>query len=116
MARALDDRSWARDAQALAGGAAEVAPDARPPSFHDLAMTGLTLVEALVAAGRWDEARTQARHLAGHFHEMRRGLHPVAAAGFGGLHDAVRSRDRDGIDDHAELLREILGGPGNSGA
>jgi len=108
LAAELDDAEW-RDATApLAEGAPPPAREA--PTFHHVAMAGLELVEALAAAGRWAEARTQAAHLATHFHATRRQLHPVAAIGFGGLHDSVRARDAEGMDDAAELIREILGG------
>lgn len=108
LAGRLDDPEWQRSAAALVSGGA---PDETVgDSFADLATAGLDLVEGLAGEGRWDEARDHAERLARHFHAMRRRLHPVAAIGFGGLYDAVRARDREAMDDSADLIREILGG------
>ncbi|HWH15516.1 MAG TPA: hypothetical protein VNT51_12290 [Miltoncostaeaceae bacterium] len=114
LAARLDDPSWEDAAQALVAGADP--PGAAPPAtWHHLAMAGLDLVGALVAAGRWGEAEVHAAHLAAHFHETRWELHPVAAMGFAALRDSVRARDQEGMDDAAGLIREILGGAGDAG-
>lgn len=105
LAAAAAAPAWAAALAEPAGRAPATVP---PPTFHDLAWTGLDLVDALVAAGRWDDARTHTAHLADYFTAARRRLHPVAAVAFQGLHDAVRARDPEEIEPLTSLLRDIF--------
>jgi hypothetical protein len=105
-AAAIGEDEWARDAAELAGGGPED-PKALPV-YRDVALAGLDLVEALAADGRWDEAERQARHLTRYFMAARPRLHAVAGHGFDGLRAAARARDPEGVDDFADLLRELF--------
>ena len=104
---ALGQPEWAADAARLAGGEA---PEALgpPPTYRDLARTGLDLVEELAGEGRWDEAAVQARHLSRYFAGARQKLHAVAGEAFDGLHAAVRARDAEELEDFADLLRTLF--------
>lgn len=107
MAAVLDDREWSDAAAALADGNV-TPPPSGPPTYHDVALTGLALVEALADAGRWREARTQAAFVSDFFTASRRRLHAVAGVGFQGLLSAVADRDREEMVDMADFLREIF--------
>jgi hypothetical protein len=86
------------------------APVDAPPTWGRVALTGLDVVEGLAATGQWDDARHQAAFLADFFTRMRRRLHGVAGVAFEGLALAARARDREDLDVHAELIRELFGG------
>lgn len=104
----LGREEWRRSAARLAGG--EPSPTvAEPPTYRELAGTGVVLVERLAAQGRWTEAAEQAGHLTRYFAGVRWELHPVAAQSFDGLQAAARARDRDELADFADLLRELFG-------
>jgi hypothetical protein len=102
---ALGEPEWAADAARLAGGDP---PKPSPPTYRDLARTGLDLVEALAGEGRWDDAAVQAHHLSRYFAGARRQLHAVPAEAFDGLHAAVRARDPEELEDFADLLRTLF--------
>jgi hypothetical protein len=105
-ARRAGEAEWADAAGGIAG---TVVPGEGPaPTWRDLAVTGLDLVDALARSGSWPEARVQAEYLSDYFTAARRRLHPIAAIAFQGLLGAVRARDQDELDDMAELLREIF--------
>lgn len=110
LAAALGDREWSAAVAALVGGPPTDAPSV-PPTYRDVALTGLGLVEALADAGRWAEARTQAGYLADFFTANRRHLHAVAGVGFQGLLSAVTDRDREEMADLGDFLREIFAAP-----
>jgi hypothetical protein len=107
IADALGESDW-RDELRRRG--AVPAPVDAPPTWGQVALTGLDVVEGLAATGRWDDARHQAAFLADFFTRMRRRLHGVAGVAFEGLAHAARARDRDDLDVHADLIRELFGG------
>lgn len=107
LAASMGDAEWGRAAAALAEGH-PVPDDAGTPTYHDVALTGLAVVEGLADSDRWREAREQAEFLSDFFTGARKRLHAVAGIGFQGLLSAVRGRDRDEIADMAEFLREIF--------
>jgi len=84
-------------------------PAVGPPTWGQVAITGLDVVEGLVNAGRWEDARHQAAFLADFFTRMRKQLHGVAGVAFEGLALAARGRDRDDLDEHADLIRALFG-------
>lgn len=102
----LGETGWRDDAARVAGDA--VAASDAPPTYGEVARRGTAVVEGLAAAGRWDEAAGQARHLRAFF--AREGLHlgPVAAPTFDGLLAAVLARDLDEIGDFTALVRELF--------
>jgi hypothetical protein len=106
IADALGESDW-RD-ELRRSGAVPASLDA-PPTWGQVAMTGLGVVEGLAAAGQWDDARHQAAFLADFFTRMRRRLHGVAGVAFEGLALAARAHDREDLDEHAELIRELFG-------
>ena len=59
--------------------------------------------------GDWDDARHQAAFLADFFTRRRKQLHGVAGVAFEGLALAARGRDREDLDEHAELIRALFG-------
>lgn len=106
IADALGESDW-RDELRRAGAVA-VRPDG-PPTWGQVAMTGLDVVEGLATAGEWDDARHQAAFLADFFIRRRKQLHGVAGIAFEGLALAARGRDREDLDEHAELIRALFG-------
>jgi len=107
IAVALGESEWADE---LRGRGVVPAPVASPPTWGQVAMTGLVVVDGLAADGDWDGARHQASFLADFFTRMRKQLHGVAGVAFEGLSMAARARDREDLDEHAELIRELFGG------
>jgi hypothetical protein len=103
----LGDPAWRADAERIAGAPAP--GTAAPPTYGELAVTGVALVEALATGGRWDEAAGQARHLTRFFTAERRRLSPVAGHVFDGLQAAAIARDPDELRDFADLVREMFG-------
>jgi hypothetical protein len=106
IADALGETDWSDELQRL--GVAPT-PAAAAPTWGEVAMTGLVVVDRLAADGDWEAARHQAAFLADFFTRMRKQLHGVAGVAFEGLAMAARSRDRDDLDEHAELIRELFG-------
>jgi hypothetical protein len=106
IADALGEPDWS---QALRGSDGVRVPPVGPPTWGQVALTGLEVVEALAAAGKWDDARHQAAFLADFFTRMRTQLHGVAGVAFEGLAGAARAHDRQDLDEHAELIRELFG-------
>jgi hypothetical protein len=106
IADALGEPDWC--AALRRGGVAPRAATA-PPTWGEVAMTGLDVVEGLAAVGRWEEARHQAAFLADFFTRTRKQLHGVAGVAFEGLALAARGHDRVDLDEHAELIRALFG-------
>ena len=106
IADALGESDWCDELRR--SGAVPVRPDG-PPTWGQIAMTGLDVVEGLAAAGRWADARHQAAFLADFFTRRRKQLHGVAGVAFEGLALAARGRDREDLDEHAELIRALFG-------
>lgn len=104
----LGDGRWREDAARLAGEHRPARADEAPPSFGELARRGVSVVEALVGAGRWDEAAVQARHLHAFFAREGGHLGPVAAPAFDGLLAAVLARDPDEVADFTALIAELF--------
>jgi hypothetical protein len=106
MADALGESDWTEELRRC--GAVPV-PLGAAPTWGQVAMTGLDVVEGLAGADRWDDARHQAAFLADFFTRTRKQLHGVAGVAFEGLALAARGHDRDDLDEHAELIRELFG-------
>jgi hypothetical protein len=106
LADDLGESAWSDELRR--GGITPLAP-AGPPTWGQVAITGLELVEGLAAIGNWEDARHQAAFLADFFTRMRKQLHAVAGVAFEGLASAARAHDRDDLNEHAELIRELFG-------
>jgi hypothetical protein len=106
IADALGESDWSDDLRRH--GAVPIAPPG-PPTWGQVALTGLDVVEGLASAGRWDDARDQAAFLADFFTRTRKQLHGVAGVAFEGLALAARGHDGEDLDEHAELIRELFG-------
>jgi len=106
IADALGESDWSDELRRR--GAVPVTADG-PPTWGQVALTGLEVVEGFAAAGNWEDARHQAAFLADFFTRMRKQLHGVAGVAFEGLAGAARARDRGDLDEHAELIRELFG-------
>lgn len=109
-AAALGQPEWERHTRALAATAPAPAP--RVPTYRDVAVAGLDLVDALADGGRWDEADVQASHLSRFFSDPRAAQPAITRYGFDGLRAAARARDRDELADFLDVLREIFGPAG----
>lgn len=107
IADALDESEWS--AELRRSGVVPI-PAPHPPTWGEVAMTGLEVVESLARTDDWDAARHQAAFLADFFTRMRKQLHGVAGVAFDGLAAAARAHDRDDLDAHADLIRELFGG------
>ncbi len=107
IADALGESDWSDELRRR--GAVPVPPTG-PPTWGEVAMTGLDVVEGLAQAGSWDDARHQAAFLADFFTRTRKQLHGVAGVAFEGLALAARGHDREDLDEHAELIRALFGG------
>lgn len=102
----LGEDEWSRSAARLAEAPPPVLEVA--PTYRELALVGIDLVEELAGAGRWDDAAEQARHLTRYFRAPGGVLHQVAGESFDGLHAAARARDPEGLGDFTDLLRELF--------
>lgn len=107
-AERLGRREWSRAAAGLAGHGPAPALVAAP-TYGQLALTGIDLVEELAAGGRWRDAADQAGHLRRYFSAPGGALHQIAGESFDGLQAAARARDREELDDFTALLRELFG-------
>lgn len=107
----LRDVAWL-EALGRLGAAPDDAAPADPPSFAALAGPGVDTVQALAAAGRWDDAADHAGHLTRVFRAHRAELHPVVGEAFDGLRAAALARDPDELTDFIDLLREVFDGSG----
>jgi hypothetical protein len=103
---ALEETAWSEELRRV--GARPVPPGG-PPTWGQVALTGLEVVEGLATTGRWEDARHQAAFLADFFTRMRKQLHGVAGVAFEGLALAAHGRDREDLDEHAELIRALFG-------
>jgi hypothetical protein len=106
IADALGESAWSQE---LRRHGVTPAPQSTPPTWGQVALTGLDVVEGLTANGDWDDARHQAAFLADFFTRTRKQLHGVAGVAFEGLAQAAGARDRDDLDEHAELIRALFG-------
>jgi hypothetical protein len=106
IADALGESAWSEE---LRRNGVTPAPQPTPPTWGEIAITGIDVVEGLVAGGDWEQARHQAAFLADFFTRMRTRLHGVAGVAFEGLALAARARDPDELREHAELIRELFG-------
>lgn len=106
IADALGESAWVDE---LRRGGVTPSRQQAPPTWGQVAITGLEVVEGLAAQGQWDDARHQAAFLADFFTRMRKQLHGVAGVAFEGLALAARARDREDLDEHADLIRELFG-------
>lgn len=105
IAKALGETSWSEELGRLGA----VADDrVAAPTWGQVAITGLDVVEGLASADRWDDARHQAAFLADFFTRMRKQLHAIAGGAFEGLAAAARAHDADDLDEHARLIRELF--------
>jgi len=109
IADALGETEWS--AELRRSGVAPI-PAPHPPTWGEVAMIGLDVVERRARAGDWDAARHQAAFLADFFTRMRKQLHGVAGVAFEGLAAAARAADLDDLDEHADLIRALFGGDG----
>ena len=107
IADALGESDWCDELRRV--GAVPIPPDG-PPTWGQVAMTGLEVVEGLATAGRLGR-RTPPGGVSGGL------LHPACASNctgwpasrFEGLALAARGRDREDLDEHAELIRALFG-------
>lgn len=106
IADALGETMWADE---LRRTGVTAIPAAVPPTWGDLAITGLEVVEDLAIRGDWAAARDQAAFLADFFTRMRKQLHGVAGVAFEGLASAARAHDPDDLAEHSQLIRELFG-------
>lgn len=106
-AERLGQGEWHRDAVRLAGATPVPVLEA-VPTYRELALAGIDVVEQLAGAGRWPEAAEQARHLRRYFSAPGGVMHQVAGESFDGLHAAVRARDAEELEDFIALLRELF--------
>ena len=107
IADALEETEWSAE---LRRSGVDPIPAAHPPTWGEVALTGLNVVDGLARTGDWDAARHQAAFLADFFTRMRKQLHGVAGVAFEGLASAARAHDQDDLDEHADLIRELFGG------
>lgn len=103
----LGEAEWHVAAARVAGAAPVPVLDA-PPTYRELALAGVEVVEGLAGEGRWPEAAEQARHLRRYFSAPGGVMHQVAGESFDGLHAAVLARDAEELDDFTALLRELF--------
>ena len=103
----LSDPGWNREIARLAESGPVPASPA-PPTVGAVARDGVALVEGLAAGGRWDEAASQATHLARYFAREGIRLGPITADAFDGLRAAALARDPLELADFVELLREMF--------
>jgi hypothetical protein len=106
IADALGEHEWSAELRRTGVTPARVAA---PPTWGEVAITGLDVVEKLATAGDWTGARDQAAFLADFFTRMRKQLHGVAGVAFEGLASAARARDPEDLAEHADLIRELFG-------
>jgi hypothetical protein len=106
IADALGETEWSAE---LRGSGVDPIPTAHSPTWSEVAMTGLEVVDGLARTGDWDAARHQASFLADFFTRMRKQLHGVAGVAFEGLASAARAHDLDDLGEHADLIRELFG-------
>ncbi len=107
-ASALGDDAWARAAAAVADSEPP-AGDAQPPTYRELALTGIAVVLALAHDDRWGEAQEQARFLARQFDGAEAPVRTIAGEGFRGLVSSAASADRQGMQDFAAFVLELYG-------
>jgi len=105
-AAAVGREDWERDAGALAG--APPPERVAAPTYRDVALAGLAVVEALADEGRWADADAHAAHLLRFFSDPDAAQPAITRHGFDGLRAAARARDRDEVEDFLDLLREIF--------
>lgn len=108
LARAVGVPGWADDAARIAGDSP--APAAELPTYAALTRAAVDLVLSLADAGRWQEARVQAEHLAVYLTDPRGPLDPMGVHSVGAFAAAARGREAEALHDFGELLVEVLGG------
>jgi len=106
IADALGETMWADE---LRRSGVTPVPAATPPTWGEVAITGLDVVEDRARSGDWTTARDQAAFLADFFTRMRKQLHGVAGVAFEGLASAARAHDLEDLAEHGDLIRELFG-------
>jgi hypothetical protein len=104
----LGEPVWRDEVGRLAGEGGAGARAEAPPTFGEVAIAGLGLVQSLAQEGRWDDAAGQARRLARFFADAGVRLGPVAGPVFDGLLASCLARDPDELADVSELVEEIF--------
>ncbi len=107
IADALGETEWSAE---LRRSGVEPIAATHPPTWGEVALTGLEVVAGLARSGDWASARHQAAFLADFFTRMRKQLHGVAGVAFEGLASAARAHDQEDLEEHADLIRELFGG------
>jgi hypothetical protein len=107
IAAALGETEWSDE---LRRSGVDPLPATHAPTWGEVAMTGLEVVDGLARTDAWDGARHQAAFLADFFTRHRKQLHGVAGVAFEGLSSAARARDLEDLDEHSDLIRELFGG------